>query len=37
MLLKSSFKILLKDENRGNCYEDNRNYQKVLKILSKYK
>lgn len=31
------YKILLKDENRGNYYKDNENYQKILKILSKYK
>ncbi|WP_221892826.1 hypothetical protein, partial [Cetobacterium sp. 2G large] len=35
--LKSSFKILLKDENRGNYYKNNENYQKILKTLSKYK
>ena len=37
MLLKSLFKILLKDENRNNYYKDNENYQKILKTLSKYK
>ena len=37
MLLKSSFKILLKDENRSNYYKNNENYQNILKTLSKYK
>ncbi|MGL5936343.1 MAG: reverse transcriptase domain-containing protein, partial [Cetobacterium sp.] len=37
MLLDSSFKTLLKSENREDYYKDNENYARILKTLSKYK
>ena len=37
MLLNSSFKTLLKSENREDYYKDNENYARILKTLSKYK
>lgn len=37
ILLDSSFKTLLKSENREDYYKGNENYAKILKILSKYK
>ncbi|MGL4946110.1 MAG: group II intron reverse transcriptase/maturase [Cetobacterium sp.] len=37
MLLDSSFKALLKSENREDYYKDNENYVRILKTLSKYK
>ena len=37
MFLDSSFKNLLKSENKEDYYKDNDNYQKILKTLSKYK
>lgn len=37
MFLNSSFKNLLKSENKEDYYIDDDNYQKILKILSKYK
>ncbi|ERT65574.1 hypothetical protein HMPREF0202_02769, partial [Cetobacterium somerae ATCC BAA-474] len=37
MLLDSSFKTLLKSENKEDYYKDNENYARILKTLSKYK
>ncbi|MDX8337532.1 HNH endonuclease signature motif containing protein, partial [Candidatus Cetobacterium colombiensis] len=37
MILHSSFKAILKDENKADYYKDNKNYQNLLKTLSKYK
>lgn len=37
MLLDSSFKPLLKTENREDYYKENENYTRILKTFSKYK
>lgn len=37
MLLDSSFKTLLKSENREDYYKDNQKYARILKTLAKYK
>ncbi|WP_330112125.1 HNH endonuclease signature motif containing protein (plasmid) [Cetobacterium somerae] len=37
MILHSSFKAILNDENKADYYKDNKNYLNLLKALSKYK